>query len=110
LCEQLGDVELASDERFATNDGRVKHRAALVAAVQEHLHGKTMEEWLEAFKGSGLPYGPVNNIERAISHPQTDARGMVESVDFEAAANGVLKLLGLFCLDLRLSTCVDGRS
>jgi succinate---hydroxymethylglutarate CoA-transferase len=108
LCEKLGDVELASDERFASNDGRVKHRAELVAAVQEHLHRKTLEEWLEAFQGSRLPYGPVNNIERAISHPQTDARRMVESVDFEAAADGVLKLLGLFCLDLRLSTCVDG--
>jgi crotonobetainyl-CoA:carnitine CoA-transferase CaiB-like acyl-CoA transferase len=45
LCEKLGDVELASRAQFASNDGRVKHRAALVAAVQEHLHWKTLEKW-----------------------------------------------------------------
>lgn len=97
LCEKLGDQDLAADGRFASNDGRVKYRAELVEAVQQRFEKKTLDEWLGAFQGSGLPYGPVNNIQRAIDHPQTEARNMVESIAFEAAVDGVLKLLGLFC-------------
>jgi succinate--hydroxymethylglutarate CoA-transferase len=97
LCEKLGDQDLAADRRFASNDGRVKYRADLVEAVRQRFEEKTLDEWLEAFKGSGLPYGPVNSIQRAIDHPQTEARDMIESIDFEAAVDGVLKLLGWFC-------------
>lgn len=95
-CEKLGEGELAADARFATNDGRVKHRAELMEAVQKRFRERTLEEWVEVFKGSGLLYGPINHIQRAIANPQTEARNMVETVDFEATADGVLNLLSSF--------------
>jgi succinate---hydroxymethylglutarate CoA-transferase len=96
LWEKLGDQDLAADERFSSNDGRVKYRAEPIEAVQRRLEEKTLDEELGVCKGSELPYGPVYNIQRAIDHPQTEARNMVESRDFEAATEGALKLLDLF--------------
>jgi crotonobetainyl-CoA:carnitine CoA-transferase CaiB-like acyl-CoA transferase len=55
-----------------------------------------MSGWKRS-KGAVCHMGPVNSIQRAIDHPQTEARDMIESIDFEAAVDGVLKLLGLFC-------------
>ena len=31
---------------------------------------KTTQEWLDIFEGSGLPYGPINNMQEVFSDPQ----------------------------------------
>jgi len=40
LCGALGLGELADDERFATNAGRVENRRALIPMLQERLRGR----------------------------------------------------------------------
>jgi succinate--hydroxymethylglutarate CoA-transferase len=94
MCERLGRKELAEDERFVDNDLRVKHRVELKQILDEIFAGKTTDEWLGVFEGSGMPYGPVNTLQRAFEHPQTAARDMVQTIDHEATVEGTMKVLG----------------
>lgn len=94
LCKVLGLDELATDERFATNPKRVINRMALSEKFNELFITKTTSEWISLFEGTGLPFAPINNMERAFAHPQTSARDMVATVTMEAAETGHLKLIG----------------
>lgn len=98
LCKQLGQPELAIDERFTTNPDRVRNRDALTTILNDLFAAKTTEEWLTALEGSGMPYGPINTMEKVFDHPQTEARHMVQEIPFEAAQSGSLSLLGMLLL------------
>ena len=95
LCDRLGQQELASDPRFADNDARVKNRDALTAILNKLFAAKRTEQWLAVFEGSGMPYGPVNNMQQVFEHPQAKARKMIETLDHDATESGYIKLLGM---------------
>jgi succinate--hydroxymethylglutarate CoA-transferase len=94
LCGLLGNAELLNDVRFVDNDARVRNRKDLKVILDDLFAKKSTDEWLAIFEGSGMPYGPINNMEQVFSHPQTQARDMIETVDYDAAISGKLKLLG----------------
>ncbi|KXT11230.1 hypothetical protein AC579_5547 [Pseudocercospora musae] len=94
LAKILGRPELADDPRFKSNGDRVSNREDLYAMLRELFVAKSTNEWLEAFEGSGMPYAPINNMERVFDHPQTEARDMVAEVDLPAAKKGKIKVLG----------------
>lgn len=94
LCKVLGLEELATDERFATNPQRVNNREALSKIFNDTFAKKTTSEWIDVFEGTGLPFAPINNMERAFAHPQTEARDMVATMPMDAAAKGSVKLIG----------------
>ena len=94
LCTLLEKPELADEERFGSNDARVANREELTPIINELFAAKTTDDWLEKFKGTSLPYGAINNMERVFSHPQTKARDMVHEIPFEATKSGKLSLLG----------------
>ena len=56
------------------------------------LATRTRAEWLDAFDAAGVPAGPVNTMQEALSHPQARARGMV--VDLVHPQAGATKALG----------------
>ncbi|KFY85794.1 hypothetical protein V500_08117 [Pseudogymnoascus sp. VKM F-4518 (FW-2643)] len=84
LCKGLGRGEWAGDERFRTNADRVANRGVLEGMIEEVTRGKTTQEWLEAFEGSGLPYAAVNDVRDTLDHEHVRARGMVVKVGHEA--------------------------
>lgn len=96
FCTILGQPELASDERFKNNYSRVMNRDELNKILRGLFLLKTTDEWLEAFDGSGLPYGAINTMERVFKHPQTAARDMVVEMPFEPATSGKFSLLGMY--------------
>jgi succinate--hydroxymethylglutarate CoA-transferase len=91
----LGCPEVAEDERFAATDTRVENRDVLKAILDGCFVKRTTAEWLKVLDGSGMPYGPINNMEDSFKHPQTVARDMIEVLDFEALAGEQLKLVGI---------------
>ena len=94
FCEQLGLSDLVGDERFLTNADRVKNRDVLYELINPAFLSKSTDEWIAKFEGSGLPYAPINTMERVFDHPQTEATQMVANIPFEAATSGALNLLG----------------
>ncbi len=91
LCRALAYPEWATDPRFATNPGRVKHRAVLVPLLEQILATASTAAWETKLLAAGVPCGPVNDIPTALADPQAQARGMVQTVDH---ADGPLSLVG----------------
>jgi len=82
LCDCLDLAHLVQDERFADNTGRMAHRAALAAALEERLVERTTAEWVEALLAAGVPAGPIQDYGQVLSgDPHVAARGMVTSVE-----------------------------
>ncbi len=94
LCTLLGQPSLASEVRFNDSQARVDNRDALTKILNSLFITKTTDEWMALFDGTGLPYGPINNMQRVFEHPQTEAREMVHEVPYEHATSGKLCLLG----------------
>ncbi len=76
FCDFAGVAELAADERFITNDARVRNRDAVIALLAPVLRRHTMSHWLDGLERLGVPCGPVNNIAAVFEDPQVKARGM----------------------------------
>jgi crotonobetainyl-CoA:carnitine CoA-transferase CaiB-like acyl-CoA transferase len=86
----LGRPELAQDERFRTNAGRVGHRAALVPLLTELTLPFTREDLLSALEGQGVPAGPINTVADVFADPQIIARGMKIDLPSQAAKGGAI--------------------
>ena len=67
LVEVLGRRDLAEDDRFATNPARVDHREVLTGTLEELLTTRGADEWQERLHAVGVPCGPINDIDQAIS-------------------------------------------
>ena len=80
FCTLAGVPALAEDERFATNDGRVRHREDLVPEVAAVMKTRSMEDWLEALHREGVPAGPINDIGQAFAEDQARFRDLATEI------------------------------
>ncbi|KAI1046062.1 hypothetical protein LB505_013984 [Fusarium chuoi] len=94
LCKLLGLENLITDERFVTNPKRVENRHLLGPIFSKIFLNRTTKEWVSIFEKTGLPFGPINNMERAFEHPQAVARDMISNVKLDAVKSGELRLIG----------------
>lgn len=70
LCHVLGMPELLDDPRFATGALRSANRAELNRLIGERLRTGTTADWVARLTEAGVPAGPVNRIDEALSEPQ----------------------------------------
>ncbi len=77
LCEVIERPELKTDPRFKDNPSRVRNRAALVATLEAVLRTRPGEAWLKALDEAGIPSGPVNTVDRALTDSHVLSRGLV---------------------------------
>jgi len=81
FCKAVNRPDLAADERFATNDSRVKHRDVLVPLLEELLLERTATDWLTDMRKFDVPAAPVNNLEGVFSEPPVAEREMIVEYD-----------------------------
>ena len=93
LCHAIGRPALAEDPRFATNDLRTRHHAALETVLQEVFRTRSTEQWLAELEPAGIPCGPINTIDRLPADPQVAAREMIQEVLDPLA--GPMKMAGV---------------
>jgi formyl-CoA transferase len=93
LCRALGMPEVAVDERFAVNSGRVKHRAAMDALIVERLATRSTAEWIASLNEAGVACGPIYKVSEVFADPQIQQAGLVHEQVHEAF--GPLTVLGL---------------
>ncbi|WP_198971212.1 CaiB/BaiF CoA transferase family protein [Xylophilus sp. ASV27] len=103
VCRVVGRPELATDPRFAERQGRLQHRAALTAALEDAMATRGTEAWWALLNQAGVPAGPVYTVPQALAHPQVAGRGMVGSF---ADAPGVGRDIRV----LRTGFKLDGRT
>ncbi|HEX9067379.1 MAG TPA: CoA transferase [Ktedonobacterales bacterium] len=92
LSAALGHPEWASDERFASNEQRVRHREALVTAIEDALSAGTVAAWEPRLAQIGVAVAPVNDMAQVFADPQVAHSGQV--VTIEHPTLGPLKLVG----------------
>ncbi len=88
----IGRPELAADPRFATNPDRVANRTELLVLIEVALAARGSAEWAAELSHAGIPAGAINTIDKALVHPQVQARDMVLSTDHPTA--GTLRMTG----------------
>jgi crotonobetainyl-CoA:carnitine CoA-transferase CaiB-like acyl-CoA transferase len=85
FCTALGLDELAADERFAANAGRVEHREALIPLLAQRLRERTAEEWIEALDAAGVPVGKVRTVPEALAAAADAGRPATLTVEHPTA-------------------------
>ena len=81
FCRALEAPELADDSRFRTNPDRVANRAELVPLLEARTRARTSAELLEALVAAGVPASPVYDVGEAARQPQTEALGILQSLE-----------------------------
>ncbi len=81
LCAALGQPAWATDERFATNPARVAHRATLIAQLEAIFRTRTAAAWDAILSNADVPCSLIQEIPAALASPQSQARGMVQTVE-----------------------------
>ena len=81
LLTLLGRDDLLGDQRFASNEGRIAHRAEIDALIAGETAKWAREALLAACAKAGVPAGPINDLETVFADPQVAARGMAIEAD-----------------------------
>ena len=81
LCDALELEELKADPRFSKLGDRHKHKQELNAILNEAFACKTNAEWQVILDKAGVPFGPVNTIDKVFEDPAILHRGMIIAVD-----------------------------
>ena len=76
FCAVAGCAELAADDRFARNAGRVRHRAILVPLLAARLKMRPRAAWLADLETARVPCGPINDLAEVFADPQVHERDM----------------------------------
>jgi crotonobetainyl-CoA:carnitine CoA-transferase CaiB-like acyl-CoA transferase len=74
LLTLLGRDDLLGDQRFASNEGRIAHRAEIDALIAGETAGWSRDALLAACAEAGVPAGPINDLDTVFADPQVRAR------------------------------------
>ena len=69
-CEAIGRPDLATDPRFATNEGRVRNRTALVDDLEAVFATRPAAEWVAALTAASVPCAPIRDVAEVFASPE----------------------------------------
>lgn len=79
LAGAMQRPELATDQRFSANAGRVKNQAELLPVIAAYASQFASRELAAVLDAAGVPNAPVQTVEEVVQDPQTLALGMIQS-------------------------------
>ncbi len=82
LCKEIGKPELGTDPRFARNKDRIANRDALTAELAAVFSAADAEPLCDRLLAAGLPAGPVQTIDKALTSAHAAHRGDVIEKDW----------------------------
>ena len=84
LCERVIErPELGSDDRFATNGGRVANREALIAILEDIFRSAPAEQWVARCRVAAIPASLVQGVLEALRSEA--ARPLIATVEHPVA-------------------------
>ncbi|MGE0723327.1 MAG: CaiB/BaiF CoA transferase family protein, partial [Alphaproteobacteria bacterium] len=92
LARAIGQPDLPADARFKDFPTRLGNREALDAIVQAAIAERTVADWMTILDEHDVPHAPILSVGQALDHPNTAARGMVETVTHPTV--GEMRLVG----------------
>ncbi|XP_077952564.1 succinyl-CoA:glutarate CoA-transferase isoform X9 [Gasterosteus aculeatus] len=72
--------ELTNKPEYKSNKLRVQNRRELLHTLSQRFLQEKTADWLREFEGSGVPVGPINNIQEVFSDPQVVEQEVVTSL------------------------------
>jgi crotonobetainyl-CoA:carnitine CoA-transferase CaiB-like acyl-CoA transferase len=81
FCELAGHPEVAKDERFITNTGRIGHRDVLIPQLAGWMLERSTQGWMDLLEPNAVPCAPILELPGVFRHPQVVARGMKIEID-----------------------------
>ena len=81
FCAALGEPELETDPRFATNAERIARYDEFQAYVDSRLGKAPTAEWVERFEAASIAAGPVYEFHEVFEDPQVRHLGLVTEID-----------------------------
>ena len=81
LTSDLGLPDLALDERFRTNAGRVTHKDELRALLRPAFAACTAEVWQQRLAARGIPCSAVTDVADLAAGEQLEALGLLTAFD-----------------------------
>jgi len=91
FCHAIVDrPEWVKDERFKTNEKRVRNRETLESDIEEILTTKTRDEWVALLDEHEIPWGDVNSIPDVVSHPVVEEQDLLTTVETD---NGSIEVV-----------------
>jgi crotonobetainyl-CoA:carnitine CoA-transferase CaiB-like acyl-CoA transferase len=88
-CEVLGVPELATDERYTTNEARVLHRHELIELFSKRLATRSASEWIIELEAAGVPCALVRTVEEVFASPE----GVATIQEVDDPVRGPLQLV-----------------
>ena len=70
LCEALDAPELLGDPRFVDGRQRLAHRDELSEEIERRLAARDVAAWFEVLAETGVPAGPVYNVQQCFDDEQ----------------------------------------
>ena len=85
FAKAIGQPELGTDPKFATNRMRVTHRDELIPMLEKIILTGKRDEWIDRMEVAGVPCGPIQSIDQVFAHPQVKYRKIWQTVPHPVA-------------------------
>ncbi|CAK6979818.1 succinate--hydroxymethylglutarate CoA-transferase isoform X2 [Scomber scombrus] len=85
VCQVLQLMELTEEPRYKTNKLRVQNRKQLLHILSQRFLQEKTADWLQRFQGSGVPVGPINNIQEVFSDAQVKHNSLIQEMKHPTA-------------------------
>jgi len=92
FCKALGVPEWIEDPRFDSFDTRKQNRDELNECIGEITKTKPSQYWVDQLNETGVPCGPIYNMQQVFDDPQVKHLGM--AVPMESANVGTIEIVG----------------
>lgn len=97
VCRALGRPDLLDDPRFADATSLRRHRAEVIAVLDEIVAQRPLAEWAERFEHEGVWWAPARTPAQVVDDPQLAANEGFVEVDGGAlrSVNGPVSFSGV---------------
>ncbi|MCS0542943.1 CoA transferase, partial [Aeromonas veronii] len=89
----MGREELLGDERFLSNDDRVRHQDMIERMIEDWVSQNMLDNCLDILNQHGIPAGTFYNAEDIVNDPHYQARDMILEMEHEDI--GKMKVPGI---------------
>ena len=90
LCGILGEPQIAEMSEYKDNKGRLAHRDELVGKLSALTSKLKRDDLLDKLESTGIPAGPINDLQQVFADPQVVHRGMRLELKSDAAKGGTI--------------------
>ncbi|MGZ3582435.1 MAG: CoA transferase, partial [Ktedonobacterales bacterium] len=80
FCRALDLPALLDDPRFATNGERVRHREAMLQAVEARTSQISTNDLLALLEEAKVPAGPIRDMAQVFDSPQAQYSGLAQTM------------------------------